>query len=876
MPEQRTPNRISKVTSRDCLITASPSSTPSNSPDRLLMTPPPKNNHYEKQQQQINHQYSSACIDWPPSDSFVQQKLPLYLVFGVLYPVLIIASMSLPTWWAHFSLDGLQKYAASSPCTMYGPYLSFKTSEVLVFKLFPDILAYNLAIYIVTIFALLAQNYPRLRRFFNITMRFNKPFSSCNDDGPISSVILKVGEVLLMTIFAGLVLFQFCYFYKYHSWENKSNDTRAPAELAARSMGQVSNLLTGLLLLPISRHSVWTVVFGVSHKDMLSWHKYTGASLVLSTCLHAILWCVAYAQYGYFPQELFTLMDRKFHGYNFTVPLAMIGFVVMLVCMALMSVEPIRRANYDLFYIAHHASIFLFFVMLWHATMCWYYITAGLFLWAVDYSFRIQKVIDTPAVIKSCKIVVPNDPTTECGGIVELAYVVQHHKWIDSTPFMTSNSSENSTSSNGDAKAKTMTYFEIAEVDLDDSVLVEDSANFRNRLNSGKEKDDMQGLKKQTTERSLSHRIGQYVLINIPSIDIFAWHPFSISSAPSDEGPTTHHIKCMGSNEWTGKLYALAEDFDQQDPEAESIGSRFPINIEGPYGMPVNVARYSHIVFIAGGIGITPLYSCYRQLFLQMQSKYLDIRQNPLLSGSGIGLISENDDDNMENNSGASAYLAAQVAPDAANMRVRKISMLWATKTRQSAVIMEDKLQEMAQASSSSGLEKPFEFFLYLTKDKPIQQLQRSSSSLLLSSTPSLSEDANNLYNPNSSDMTHNNNHYDHNDDEDHFAESKDIDPVTDRNNGVKRFPDKVSNNFNSDNVAVMMESGGFTSSTETYIKYERPNLSRIIAQLAADSLYRSDESVLIFACGPDGMVNECEALAHMHAIDFKCEKFCM
>jgi len=47
-------------------------------------------------------------------------------------------------------------------------------------------------------------------------------------------------------------------------------------------------------------------------------------------------------------------------------------------------------------------------------------------------------------------------------------------------------------------------------------------------------------------------RIGQYVLINIPSIDTFAWHPFSISSAPSDEGPTTHHIKCMGPNEWTG------------------------------------------------------------------------------------------------------------------------------------------------------------------------------------------------------------------------------------------------------------------------------------------------------------------------------------
>jgi len=142
--------------------------------------------------------------------------------------------------------------------------------------------------------------------------------------------------------------------------------------------------------------------------------------------------------------------------------------------------------------------------------MCWYYITAGLFLWAVDYSFRIQKVLDTPALIKSCKIVVPNDSTTERGGIVELSYVVQHHKWVDSTPFMShssSDSNESSENSVNSSNVKAMSYFEIAEVDLDDSITVEDSVNFRNGLiNSSKESTKEQGLKKQTTERSLSHR----------------------------------------------------------------------------------------------------------------------------------------------------------------------------------------------------------------------------------------------------------------------------------------------------------------------------------------------------------------------------------
>ena len=49
-------------------------------------------------------------------------------------------------------------------------------------------------------------------------------------------------------------------------------------------------------------------------------------------------------------------------------------------------------------------------------------------------------------------------------------------------------------------------------------------------------------------------RLGQYVLINIPSVDVLAWHPFSISSAPSESGPTTHHIRAMGTTEWTGNL----------------------------------------------------------------------------------------------------------------------------------------------------------------------------------------------------------------------------------------------------------------------------------------------------------------------------------
>jgi len=37
---------------------------------------------------------------------------------------------------------------------------------------------------------------------------------------------------------------------------------------------------------------------------------------------------------------------------------------------------------------------------------------------------------------------------------------------------------------------------------------------------------------------AVSHRMGQYMFVNVPEISLLAWHPFTISSAPSD-GITT-------------------------------------------------------------------------------------------------------------------------------------------------------------------------------------------------------------------------------------------------------------------------------------------------------------------------------------------------
>lgn len=90
---------------------------------------------------------------------------------------------------------------------------------------------------------------------------------------------------------------------------------------------------------------------------------------------------------------------------------------------------------------------------------------------------------------------------------------------------------------------------------------------------------------------------------------------------------TTHHIKVASSTtsistiEWTEKLAHLASTFENEIlSTAGSSGreelSRFLVLVDGPYGRPLDASLYEHVLFVAGGIGITPLISTYKHIFL--------------------------------------------------------------------------------------------------------------------------------------------------------------------------------------------------------------------------------------------------------------------
>eukprot|EP00056_Hartaetosiga_gracilis_P014109 m.239742 g.239742 ORF g.239742 m.239742 type:complete len:800 (-) comp14013_c0_seq1:142-2541(-) len=97
---------------------------------------------------------------------------------------------------------------------------------------------------------------------------------------------------------------------------------------------------------------------------------------------------------------------------------------------------------------------------------------------------------------------------------------------------------------------------------------------------------------------------GQYAWVCVPSISEFDWHPFTISAPPSS-GQITFHIKNMGPDTFTNKLFNL-------DPNV-----MHEVRVDGPYGRPLYFDECENLLLIAGGIGITPMYSIISEIFLR-------------------------------------------------------------------------------------------------------------------------------------------------------------------------------------------------------------------------------------------------------------------
>ena len=98
-------------------------------------------------------------------------------------------------------------------------------------------------------------------------------------------------------------------------------------------------------------------------------------------------------------------------------------------------------------------------------------------------------------------------------------------------------------------------------------------------------------------------QLGQYVFLNFPEISKWEWHPYTLSSSPLE----THlevNIKKLGNH-----TKALVESCHNGDHPY--------VRVDGPYGrVVINPRRYASLVFVSGGIGVTPMISMLRWYYL--------------------------------------------------------------------------------------------------------------------------------------------------------------------------------------------------------------------------------------------------------------------
>uniref|UniRef100_K3W6U6 FAD-binding FR-type domain-containing protein n=1 Tax=Globisporangium ultimum (strain ATCC 200006 / CBS 805.95 / DAOM BR144) TaxID=431595 RepID=K3W6U6_GLOUD len=113
--------------------------------------------------------------------------------------------------------------------------------------------------------------------------------------------------------------------------------------------------------------------------------------------------------------------------------------------------------------------------------------------------------------------------------------------------------------------------------------------------------------------RAGHYHAGQFVYLHVPLLSRTQWHPFSISSSPIEyEDTFTVHVKSIGN--FTKSLFALAIQAREE--------RKMPlIYVDGFYGQMTDAfQQYPVLVFVAGGIGATPIISILGKVLDSMRN----------------------------------------------------------------------------------------------------------------------------------------------------------------------------------------------------------------------------------------------------------------
>ncbi|KAL5703571.1 hypothetical protein ACHQM5_022103 [Ranunculus cassubicifolius] len=126
--------------------------------------------------------------------------------------------------------------------------------------------------------------------------------------------------------------------------------------------------------------------------------------------------------------------------------------------------------------------------------------------------------------------------------------------------------------------------------------------------------------------KGFKYRSGQYLYVKCPSISRLEWHPFSITSAPSEEHLSVH-IKKQG--DWTEEIKTLfilliSSLYNVRHVNRlQMLKEILPeICIDGPYGAPSQDYKNYDILLLVGlGVGATPMISIMKDVLHNIKQR---------------------------------------------------------------------------------------------------------------------------------------------------------------------------------------------------------------------------------------------------------------
>ncbi|CAF1463780.1 unnamed protein product [Adineta steineri] len=205
----------------------------------------------------------------------------------------------------------------------------------------------------------------------------------------------------LLTLFAvlGLIIVNFIFYWSLML--SVSNDLLTEKDYwnaALMGSGHMGDVLLGLLLIPLGRHSFLSSLLDIHIDSALRFHKRCGTLFCLISILHGFVIWTKVTRFLNPPSYFYWTFNIGVQGQKWIFYVSNAGFMttfgfiagIALSIIWIFSFSIIRRRLYNLFYIIHILFGPLMIISAsFHTSSIWYYCMPGAFLLSIDWIIRL-------------------------------------------------------------------------------------------------------------------------------------------------------------------------------------------------------------------------------------------------------------------------------------------------------------------------------------------------------------------------------------------------------------------------------------------------------------------------------------------------------